>query len=131
MNHRSTRLGNLNCHLIDMLPEEAQPQLGVLLCHGFGAPGTDLVGLGPEILQNHAALQNKVQFLFPEAPLSLDEMGMYGARAWWHLDMMAINAAMAQGNLRDLRNDIPEGMAEARTLLMETIVDYQKQFRWK
>ena len=126
MNHHSITLGQLPCHTIDMLAEGEQPQLGVLLCHGFGATGTDLVGLGPEILTNNVLLQNKVQFLFPEAPLALDSMGMPGSRAWWHLDLMAINAAMARGELRDLRNDIPDGLVEAREMLMATIEAYRQ-----
>ncbi len=127
MNQTAIQFGQLNCHLIDMLPAGVQPQLGIMLCHGFGAPGTDLVGLAPELLRGNSALQNKVQFIFPEAPLSLDSMGMYGARAWWHLDLMAINAAMARGDLRDLRNDIPDGLPEAREMLIETLSAYREQ----
>jgi phospholipase/carboxylesterase len=52
-----------------------------------------------------------VRFAFPEAPLELP--GVYGeGRAWWHLDLMRLEAQLRSGK-RDL-TDVPEGLAEAR-----------------
>jgi len=48
--------------------------------HGFGAPGTDLVGLW-RVLD----VPSDVRFAFPEAPHEIP--GMFGARAWWMLDL--------------------------------------------
>lgn len=48
----------------------------VVLLHGWGAPGDDLVPLGRELERP------RTRFFFPAGPLP--EMG--GGRAWWHLD---------------------------------------------
>jgi phospholipase/carboxylesterase len=52
----------------------------VVLMHGFGAPGTDLVGLW-RVLD----VPRGVRFAFPEAPNEIP--GMPGAKAWWNLDL--------------------------------------------
>jgi len=53
----------------------------VVLLHGWGAPGDDLVPLGSEIDAPPGA-----RFVFPEAPLPL-QMGIGDSRAWWMLDI--------------------------------------------
>jgi phospholipase/carboxylesterase len=110
--HRAAGVwGGLNCLLVDDLPPGAEPSLLVVFCHGFGAPGGDLVPLGPELLGLRPELAERVRFVFPAAPLSL--AGMYGGRAWWLLDVLEINAAIQRGELRDLRGKLPDGMPEA------------------
>ncbi len=106
-------LGPLSCQIYDQLPPDTKPQMIVVVSHGFGASGDDLVPLGPEILRANEALSEKVQFVFPAAPLSLLEMGIPGGRAWWMLDVAALNAAIASGQIRDQRNETPEGLVEA------------------
>ena len=88
----------------------------VLLCHGFGAPGTDLVSL-------HRVIDagTGVRWFFPEAPLELDGP-MSGGRAWWPIDMMALQLAMMRGELRDLAAETPEGLPHARAAL-ESCID--------
>jgi phospholipase/carboxylesterase len=93
----------------------------VILCHGFGATGTDLVSLGPELLRLKPELSSSVRFFFPEAPLALDELGMHGSRAWWPLDVERLTAAIEQGELRDLRNETPPGLVEAREKLLALV----------
>ena len=117
------QIGNLSCQIVDALPADGKPQLVVILCHGFGAPGTDLVGLGPELLGANPNLGDKVRFIFPAAPLSLDEMGMYGGRAWWHLDVEKMMLAIERGEFRNLRNDYPDGLDEARRLLTDVTLE--------
>lgn len=80
----------------------------VVLLHGFGAPGDDLVPLG-EYLDAPAG----IRFLFPEAPISIP-MGMGDSRAWWMIDMARIHADRAAGKTRDISNEVPRGMTEAR-----------------
>lgn len=79
----------------------------VVLMHGFGAPGSDLVPLWREL-----APPAGTRFAFPEAPLVLDES--VDARAWWMIDMLKLESALLRGELRDLTRDVPEGLAEAR-----------------
>lgn len=115
--------GGLRCQTVDALPEGGKPTLAVVFCHGFGAPGTDLVGLGPELMENFDRIGANVRFIFPAAPLSLDDHGIYGGRAWWYLDLEARMQAIARGEIRNLRNDVPEGLNEARASMLRLIAD--------
>ncbi len=121
MNLKNVQLGGLDCQVVDQLPEGKAPEMIVIFCHGYGAPGTDLVGFGPEILNIKPELADSTQFYFPAAPLSLDAMGAYGGRAWWHLDVEKFMAAVDGGSTRDLRNEKPEGLVEANQMLTNMI----------
>ena len=77
----------------------------VVLMHGFGAPGTDLVGLW-RVLD----VPSEVRFAFPEAPNGIP--GMPGARAWWMLDLARREAEIAKGP-RSNADEVPEGMEQA------------------
>jgi phospholipase/carboxylesterase len=80
----------------------------VMLLHGFGAPGDDLVSLAGAMDTPHGT-----RFLFPEGPLSLN-LGFGDARAWWIIDMNKIAQDRAAGRLRDPRVEVPKGLAPAR-----------------
>lgn len=90
----------------------------VVLLHGFGAPGTDLVPLAQAIPVDRA-----VRFVFPMAPLAL-ETGPedYVARAWWMIDMLALTTAVSTRRYDELASHEPAGLAEARGAL-ETLLD--------
>ncbi len=112
---RETRtLGDLTCRIVS--PENEPPPSGiVVLCHGFGAPGDDLVGLADAFVQMKPALGARIQFVFPEAPLTIPEVP--GGRAWWPIDMMEMQMAIMQGNFREMRQSVPEQMPAARDKL--------------
>ncbi|MFQ5993101.1 MAG: alpha/beta hydrolase [Nitrospiraceae bacterium] len=80
----------------------------VILLHGFGAPGDDLVPLG-ETIKGPVG----TRYVFPVGPLSF-QMGFGESRAWWMIDMDQLNRDLATGRVRDLSNKIPQGLAEAR-----------------
>jgi phospholipase/carboxylesterase len=79
----------------------------VVLLHGFGAPGDDLVSLWRTL-----RVPAGTRFVFPEAPLHL---GMkYGnGRAWWWLDLEARMRRQALGDKWEI-TDVPEGLDAAR-----------------
>lgn len=105
----------------------APPKAAVILCHGFGAPGNDLVGLGPELVRRFPAL-GEVRFYFPAAPLSLGDMGWGESRAWWLIDMVAIQRLQRdEAALRDFRKLEPKGMAEARRALHALVTQVADQ----
>ena len=117
MNFRTEIINGLTCHIADGLAEGVRPRSVVVLCHGYGAPGTDLVPLG-QMLLRQPKVSATVQFLFPEAPLSLEELGMPDGRAWWPLDMRRLQMAAALGTFRDLRKDCPPELPVAREMLL-------------
>ena len=121
MSKRLTELGGLTCRIVSRLADGVPPKLIVVLCHGFGAPGTDLVALGEELLELRPELADCVEIIFPAAPLSLDQFGMFGGRAWWHIDMEELIGAIEHGNIRILRERRPDGIDEARDLLLAMI----------
>lgn len=114
------RIADLECLTVG--PHEGQtPDLVCILCHGFGAPGDDLVPLGIEILNHAPALHNRIQFVFPAAPLSLAAQGLPDGRAWWQIDMLELQRAVEWGELRDLRESTPAGLNEARLALQGVV----------
>ncbi len=94
----------------------------VVLLHGFGAPGDDLVALS-EYLDAPAG----TRFLFPEAPISIP-MGFGDSRAWWMIDMARIQADRAAGKSRDMSNEIPRGLPEARERMKIFLDDLHRKF---
>ncbi len=127
MTDRSEKLGELNCRVVSRLPAGTPPKLVVVLCHGFGAPGTDLVPIGAELLDHQPQLANNIEIVFPAAPLSLDHLGYFGGRAWWPIDMEELVGAVERGELRILRDQRPQGMSEARDMLLSTIQEIQRR----
>lgn len=83
----------------------------VLLLHGYGAPGDDLMALA-DVLKGPAG----TRWLFPEAPLKFD-IGYGDARAWWMIDMERLEADRRAGRVRDLSSEVPPGLAQARQAL--------------
>tara|TARA_R110002111_G_scaffold262875_1_gene342527 strand:- start:84846 stop:85586 length:741 start_codon:yes stop_codon:yes gene_type:complete len=120
-------IGPLSCQIYDQLPTGQAPKIIAIICHGFGAPGDDLVPFGPEILRKNPELSKQVRFVFPAAPISLIELGIPGGRAWWMLDVAELNAAIASGEIRDQRNKTPDGLLEAAQQLQEFIDELQKE----
>ncbi len=114
------RIAGLDVHVLQQA--KGPPRAAVVLCHGFGAPGDDLVPLHQELLERRPALAD-VRFYFPAAPLSLGGFGWGDSRAWWMIDMPTV-ARLTAGDrdaLRDFRKAPPEGLAEARAQLQELI----------
>jgi phospholipase/carboxylesterase len=87
----------------------------VVLCHGYGAPGDDLVGLAGAIGIDG------LRYVFPEGPLSINA-GWVEGRAWWPVDMMRLQVEIASGRGRSWDPDaIPPGLREARAKLLDCL----------
>jgi len=112
-----TVLGGLDAQVLQK--SQGAPRAAVVLCHGFGAPGDDLVGLWEELVHLEPALA-EVRFVFPAAPLKLDQWG--GSRAWWMIDVAALQRASADPvALRALRRQEPPGMPAARAAVHKLV----------
>ncbi|MGE3978916.1 MAG: alpha/beta hydrolase [Nitrospira sp.] len=95
----------------------------VMLLHGFGAPGDDLVPLADVI-----EAPRGTRWLFPEAPLSLN-MGLGDSRAWWIIDFGRIQEDRAAGRIRDLSIEIPQGLALARERMLVFLKELPRQIQ--
>lgn len=94
----------------------------VVLLHGFGAPGDDLVSLA-DVLHVPAG----TRFVFPEGPLSLS-FGPRDARAWWLIDMARIEQDRAAGRTRDLSNEVPKGLAPVRERMLAFLNEVEQKY---
>jgi phospholipase/carboxylesterase len=84
----------------------------VVLMHGFGAPGNDLVDLA-----HFVGAPANVRFVFPEAPLLLE--GGPG-RAWWMLDMELMQRRM-RGERVDRSDEQPAALPALREQLLRAL----------
>lgn len=126
MNYRTEKISGLTCHIVDDLPKGTSPRAVVILCHGYGAPGTDLVPIG-QFLMQYGKLSTTVQFLFPEAPLSLADIGYDDGRAWWSIDMRRLQLAVALGTFDELKKDCPRELPAAREKLLGLVHEWSKR----
>jgi phospholipase/carboxylesterase len=117
---RLTRLGSLNARVVDDTASAEEPSLVVVLCHGFGAPGDDLVDLAAACLDREPSLAKSVRFVFPEALLALGDAPLAG-RAWWPIDMVQLQRRLAEGIVAAMRNETPAGLGEARRALLSLL----------
>ncbi len=108
-------LGRLDSHIITA----NSPKLLVVFCHGFGAPGDDLVPVGAQLLQQFPSLLDQVEFVFPAAPLSLADYGMPQGRAWWPLDIEALMSGTR--DFKQMRTSTPDMLPNSRAALAEAI----------
>ena len=93
----------------------------VVLLHGWGAPGDDLLPLGQEI-----DAPRGTRYVFPEAPLSL-QMGFGDSRGWWMLDIEKRQREIADGRARDLSRKVPDGLAEARAKVVALLDELERR----
>jgi phospholipase/carboxylesterase len=93
----------------------------IMLLHGFGAPGDDLVPLADAI-----PVPTGTRWLFPEARLSLN-MGFGDSRAWWIVDFARIQEDRAAGRIRDLSVEVPQGLALARERMLGFLKELRRQ----
>lgn len=128
---RKQKIGPLDCVLAGPNWEAQKPELVVVLCHGFGAPGTDLVPLTDEILSAGSVDGNRVLFVYPAAPMVLDSFGGFEGRAWWMINMQALADMMGTNDFSQLRTSVPPGMIEAREMLNEMLKELKALLGFK
>jgi phospholipase/carboxylesterase len=107
-----TRLGDLDVRIAGGTDREGGGTGPVVvLLHGFGAPGDDLVPLWRTL-----TVPRETRFVFPAAPIDLGPSYM-GGRAWWPIDLEERMRRRAMGEVPSIR-EVPEGLAVARTKVL-------------
>jgi phospholipase/carboxylesterase len=102
--------GGLEVARTGPMREDERGGTAVVLLHGWGASGDDLLPLA------HALARPRTRFFVPAAPLA--EMG--GGRAWWHLDAADRPAFAAEAESVSRREAHPQLVA-ARTAVQEIL----------
>jgi phospholipase/carboxylesterase len=77
-----------------------QKDVAVIMLHGYGANMHDLFPLW-ELWHREG-----FNWYFPNGPHSLN-MGFYEGRAWFNIDVEALERAIREGRTRDLRESVP------------------------
>jgi phospholipase/carboxylesterase len=113
---KKQKIGELNTTIVR--DTDKAPRAAIVLCHGFGAGGSDLVSIGKEIMQAKTEFADVV-FLFPAAPLELDPN--FDSRAWWMIDIEKIQMLQMTGKFRDMANESPERLPVCREMINEVI----------
>ncbi len=117
------KIASLDCTIVDSAGCDDEIRAIVVLCHGFGASGTDLVPVAAELIHQGRGRFDGIRMVFPAAPMQIDSNGYSDSRAWWPIDMLRIQEMMEKGELRDLRRDRPplldERFEHVAGLLME------------
>jgi len=119
MRDEISTLGGLNCFLIKNCEK---PDLIVIVCHGYGANKEDLSPIGSDLLSSGSSL-NKIWFVFPDAPLTLQGQ----SKAWWPIDMNELMMKVLSGDLNSVFQNPPPGLPDARSKLMKLIEELKKQ----
>jgi phospholipase/carboxylesterase len=109
------RFGDLNARVVG----DGEEQIVVLL-HGFGAGGDDLVPLA-QVLEAKGT-----RFIFPEAPTVIDPS--YGGRAWWMIDVPRIQRILMTGEVESIKREVPEGSERARQQLDRLLDAVQQKY---
>jgi len=117
---KQLKLGTLTAHVTGGIDREGGGTGPVVvLLHGYGAPGTDLVPLWREL-----AVAQEVRFVFPEAPLELG----FGGRAWWPIDMARLQERYSKAAVERLIAEVPPGVDAARAALLELLAVLERDF---
>ena len=106
---------------------DAAPRRPLLvLLHGFGAPGDDLVPLADSLTAPLVA--------FPEAPIKLQLPGwppagpQQGPRAWWMIDVGRFQQVASRGKLEELVSERPAGLDEAADAVRSVLSALRERF---
>ena len=121
LNSSNRVFGQLRCRVIDAIPAGESPGLLIILNHGFGASGDDLVDFAPMLIESSERIAAACRFVFPAAPIDLGPMGMPGGRAWWPINMAQLAEINQTRDFAQLTELEPPGMREAGSLLNQAI----------
>ena len=109
-------ISGLDCVIAE--EPDGRSQKTVILCHGFGAPGTDLVPIAQELRANDERLAS-VRFIFPAAPLELEPGG--DSRAWWPISFQMLQRLAETGQIDDLSQACPDELPRCRELILAVV----------
>src|SRR5262245_49213576 len=114
MHNETVTWGGLTSQVVHNLTAGQKPSLAVVLCHGYGATGTDLVPLAQPVLDVFKAEDDQsVVLIFPAARLDLAGQGMPDGRAWWPVDLDRLINRRTPELLDQFRKVCPAGLRES------------------
>ncbi|TGL60639.1 alpha/beta hydrolase [Leptospira sarikeiensis] len=88
----------------------------VIFLHGYGANAFDLLPL-----YSYMDVPEGTNFIFPDGILEIPIAPGYNGKAWFPIDMEALQRMMVAGGSRELFERYPAGLAEAKEKILEMI----------
>jgi phospholipase/carboxylesterase len=111
------KLGIVQCLEVPCENRQDEATADVLiLFHGFGADAYDLRSLSEVLIP-----PKPTHWLFPQGVLEVPIGPGWTGRAWWEIDLAALERAAASGQPRDLSETKPEGLEKVRPRVQEMI----------
>ncbi len=97
-------------------PKTGQQTLHMILFHGYGADAYDLRSLS-EVIEG----AQPIHFIFPQGPLEVPIGPGWTGRAWWPINVAALEAAAMSGKPRDLSFENPPELPALRQKVIQSI----------
>ena len=113
--YTTQRLGGLDTLVV----RGATDGLTVVVLHGYGANAFDLLPL-----QGELAAPKSTNWLFPHAPLEVEIGPHMTGRAWFPIDLMAMQLAMIAGKAPDLRRTSPSQLPKSCSMVAEMLAEF-------
>jgi len=96
----------------------------IIICHGYGANEENLADIGDELLKSSSFKSKKIRFIFPRAPIELQQ----GAYAWWPLDFQALMMkGLTYGIDKVFDGPVPDGTDTALQLMIDLVEATKKE----
>lgn len=121
MNSSKITIGKLS---VTKVTGSDKPKGVIILCHGFGAGGDDLVSIADEMVKADGGFKHFV-FLFPEAPIDMSDEAGFDSRAWWMIDVDEIQRLGEASEFDELKSASPDGLPACNQMICE-VIDFAK-----
>lgn len=108
------RLADIDCLTTEFKPE--QPT--VVLIHGYGANFQDLAGLAPLLDPGH-----QWNWVFPNGIIDVPIGPHIYGKAWFPIDMEALQREVMTGQIRSFADHIPSGFDHARKQIAKLVLE--------
>ena len=119
MNSTKITVGKLS---VTQVASTDKPKGAIVLCHGFGAGGDDLVSIADEMVKADGGFKH-FAFLFPEAPIDMSAEAGFESRAWWMIDVDEIQRLGEASEFDALKAATPDGLPGCNAMVKE-VIDY-------
>lgn len=116
-NFQQKKLAGLDC----IVTEKPGHQKAVILLHGYGADFRDLASLAVELDKDE-----EFDWYFPNGILPVAIGPHMEGRAWFPIDMEALQLSMMTGNRRPFADRVPEGLPRASEAIQSLLGEVQK-----
>ncbi|HYX39636.1 MAG TPA: hypothetical protein VE954_41590 [Oligoflexus sp.] len=118
-NFQMKKMAGLDC----VVTEKPGNQKAVILLHGYGADFRDLASLAVELDEAES-----YDWFFPNGILPVAIGPHMEGRAWFPIDMVALEESMRTGNRRPFADRVPDGLTQASEIVHNLLSEVQARY---